>query len=618
MRLPRLCLLVGPVLIVALSRAASFDDRVEALFRPPLGELMALTPDGQRVAYTSQTGRDLSIVIMSLEPPGQKRTVSAEPERDPALPALADNRPPTRLRFLRWATAGRLVFAPTERIVPLPPVTDTNGRSVPNPDGPTIVSPILMVDLEGKQRGTLVDAHQFQETPADARKSLADFLRTTKELVATRNEPVRWKMPHLDVLGFLPRERDQLIIQTRGGYSPPAQHLVDIRTGSVREFGNDWPVPPGEPQVFDGYRLKVVGERKDAARPTTRWQDAELGKVQRELEVKFPRRVVEILDWSETRARVLFRVVGGSDAGRIFVYQRPEDLVLEIGQRAPWLSAAKLNETRFFEVASADGALLSGYITWPSKPRLTPPPVVVGFPSGFPGQVQPAFDPEAQVFADLGFVVVRLNHRCVAGVRPEDLGPLRAAADRVAVDDARAAIDGLAASNPNRAFDRKRIAALGRGFGGYLALRALQLEPDVFRSGIAIDAPTDLRAWLQAMTGGDVPAPAQAARAIPAGLIDHATADWKKLSVVEHAEALKNPALLLIEPGRNATIDRAAAELRGQLQALGRAPDFLELDPGFAEGRPTARAGVYRKIDEFLTAHGQGYSVKIGPTKEVK
>lgn len=318
-------------------RAASIEERADASVRPQLGERMALSPDGQRVAYTVQTGPDLSIVILNVDYPGPKRTVPVAPERDPAteLPAA----PPTRLRFLRWATATRLVFAPEERIVPVPPTLDKDGRAQPSVDGPTILSPILAVDADGKQRATLVDAKDFTETPADARKSLADLLRSAKELAATRPEPVGWRMPHLDILGFLPRDREQLVLQTRGGYSIPTQHLVDLRTGTVREFA-DWPVPPGEPHIFDEYRLKVVGERKPAAaRPGIVWRDEDLARLQQTLETKFPRRTVEILDWSETRARILFQVTGGGDPGRVFVYQRPEDLALEILRRAPRLSA---------------------------------------------------------------------------------------------------------------------------------------------------------------------------------------------------------------------------------------------------------------------------------------
>jgi dipeptidyl aminopeptidase/acylaminoacyl peptidase len=594
------------------------EDRVELLFRPPLADMMALSPEGQRVAYTTSRGSDLAIVIMNVDHPGPKKTVKVNPERAEDAPETPEDPPAVQLRFLRWATPTRLIYAPVARIVPLPPVVAADGRVLPNPDGPAIVSPILATDADGKQRGALVDARDFQETPADARKTLADLLRTTKELQATRNEPVRWRMPHLDILGFFPSDREQLIIQTHGGYSMPRQHLVDVRTGSVREFGGDWPSPPGEPQVFDWSRLKVVGERKDAVHPATVWRDDDLGRTQRELENKFPRRIVEILDWSETRARVLFRVTGGSDPGRIFVWQRPENLALEILRRAPWLTAAKLNDTRFFECAAPDGARLSGYLTWPKAPRPAPPPLLVILPTGFPGRAQPAFDPEAQVFADLGFVVARLNHRSVAGVRTEDLASLRSAVDRVSVDDTRAAIEWIAARMPDRPFDRRRIATLGRGFGGYLAVRALQLQPAMFRCGIAIDAPMDLRPWLRPPQTERGPAAPPAGRDIPVALIDHADANWKGLSVLDQAETLTNPVLLVVEPSRNPAIDVSTQTLQARLKRDGRVAEHVELDPEFAAAQPAARATMYRKIEEFFNQHLHPHAVKIGPLKEVE
>ena len=120
--------------MAGFSRAASFNARVEALFRPPLGELTTLSPDGQRVAYTSRAGGKLAIVIMNVENPGgRKRTVPVEPESDATS---AENKSPVQLRLLRWATADRLVYAPAERVVPLPPVTNKTDAPRPIPTGP--------------------------------------------------------------------------------------------------------------------------------------------------------------------------------------------------------------------------------------------------------------------------------------------------------------------------------------------------------------------------------------------------------------------------------------------------------------------------------------------------
>ncbi len=604
-RFPHLRLLAASCFAAGLAHAASFDARLETLFRPPQGEMMALSPDGQRVAYTSELHGRLAIVIIDIDHPGTKRlTVPVASKPDAANP---EAEPPVELRFLHWASANRLVYAPAERVVPLPPVTDQDGRSAPNPDGPTILAPIMAVDADGRQRGAVVDAHDFQETPARALQSMADLLRSPAELAALHRDPIHWRMPHLDVLGFLPQDRNQLVIGTYGAYSVPTQYLVDIRLGNVREFGGDWPLPPGEPQVYDWFRRKVVGERREAPRPTTLWQDEDLARMQRVLEAKFPRRTVELRDWSDTHSRVLFCVTGGSDPGRAFVFQRLEDLPLEIFQCAPWLGADKLNPTRWFEFEAPGHAHLSGYLTWPATAGAEPPPLLVVFPAGLPARAQSAFDPEAQVFADLGFAVARLNHRRVAdGAKAEDIPALRPGADRIAVADSRAVVEWLATQYQECPFDRGHVAVLGRGFGGFLALRALQLQPALFRCGIAINAPPDLRPWLREQEAGG-----GARRDAATEAIAVQGADGNEFPVLDDAEMLTNPVLLLVEAGRSAAVDTGTEELRARLTRLGRTPDVLALEPA-----SEARAAVYRKAGEFLRRQFPGVVVQPAPAKD--
>ena len=112
--------------------------------------MITLSPDGQRIAYLAQTGDERRIVLLNLEPPLPKRTVKIDPERDPTLP---DDRPPMPLRFLRWGTPTRLIYAPVERVVPLPPVTDKDGRTAPNPNRWSAHLFLHWVERDGAFRG---------------------------------------------------------------------------------------------------------------------------------------------------------------------------------------------------------------------------------------------------------------------------------------------------------------------------------------------------------------------------------------------------------------------------------------------------------------------------------
>lgn len=534
MTLPRLRWLVVSVLAAGGVRGASLDARVETLFRPPQSARAALSPDGKHLAYTSPTRRGLSLVLVALEPPGPRRTFPVDPHHDADFAA---GRPPVGLRFLRWATPSRLVFAPDARVMPLPAVTGPDGRPQPNPDGPRIVAPILAADADGQQRGVLVDARQFMTTSAETR-TLADLLRTPQELTATRTEPVHWRMPHLDVLGFLPGDREQLVVATHGGFGPPGRHLVDVRTGEVRGYGDGETTSPGENEIYDWHRLKVVGERTGPAPAPPRWRDEEIAFVQRELGKKFPRRAVELLDWSETRSRVLLRVTGGNDPGRVFVWQRPEDVVVEVLRVAPWLTPARLHETRPFACPLPAGDRSEGFVTWPRAVSTPAVPLLLVL-SAAPADGGSAFDAEAQVFADLGFAVARVWRTGGADADASDF-------DAEAVRRLVAALAGL---DPARPVDRRRVVAFGRGAGAAAAWRAAQQAPEEICAVVALEPRS-------------APLP-EAAAAMPPVL-------------------LLGPADAGPPPAAGGTLERG------------------ELPAGFAALDPAARAAVYRRIETFL------------------
>lgn len=593
---PRLCFVpwFAAVAFSAALHAAPFDDRVAALFRAPLAEQMALSPDGRRVAYTTQVGKNLVVMIINVEFPGPKTSVIVDEERPVAF---SEENERAQLRFLKWATSDRLVFSPTVHVVTMPSAGGLGAVT----NGQLIYAPIMAVDADGRNAKVLVDARDFTFTPPEPVRG--EVSETAAPI------PQRWIGRHLDIVGFAPGNREQLLIEARGidRLVATERYALDVRTGKYTE------VDPGPPSR-SRRDLRPEASRVSAF---TRSEQPPPG-VQGELERKFPRRRVELLEWSEDQARVLARVTGGGDPGRVYVYQRPENLVLEIFRRAPWLNSGELHDTRFFEFDTEDGAHLGGYVTWPNRPRFDPPPMIVCFPNGFPGHAQPEFDPEAQVLADLGFIVLRLNHRYVAGVPRDRRATLAADVDQLAVHDARVAIAWVAERNPSHRFDRRRIAVFGRGFGGYLAMRALQLEPWFFRCGVAIDAPTDLRPWLWPLKPDDSAAELPPDPALPRKWFDEAHTDWKKLAVTTDVEALTNPLYLLVEPTRNREVDLATAGLRSKLKSLGRAPDYLALDPGFFLARPKARASTYRNIEEFFNLRLYDYDVKIGPAREVK
>ena len=104
------------------------------------------------------------------------------------------------------------------------------------------------------------------------------------------------------------------------------------------------------------------------------------------------------------------------------------------------------------------------------------------------------FDRDAQAFAGMGFMVLRVNYRGTGGMGLRHLGAIHGGVDRVPIEDIIAAIDSIGAQTP---IDRQRIALVGEGLGGYLALRAVQVHPERFRCAVAISAPVNLDQWVR-------------------------------------------------------------------------------------------------------------------------
>lgn len=401
------------------------------------------------------------------------------------------------------------------------------------------------------------------------------------------------------------------------------------------------PAFPSPALVFDETRRTLAGVRTTGVSPVTVWVDREMQDLQLALERKLPRRTVEILEWDDARTRFLLRVTSGNEPGRYFVFQRTENLLVEFLRAAPWLKAGELHETQAFAFDSPAGVHLTGYLTLPRTPRLNPPPVILYFPAGFPARVPAEFDREAQILAGFGFIVVRVNHRGTAGFGARHRDAIQAGVDRVPIEDGLAALDWLATQ---RRFDTRRIALMGEGFGGYLALRGLQLHPGRFRCAVAVNAPLDLELWLrrpldsfgpseplplatnlETATAEMIFGPTQATKVdfqqeVQRAFFARNATSLKTASVLADAVRMTEPVFLIVDPHRagNEEIATENGQLRSRLKHLGRPADFMEVKEDFALKLPAARAAAFQRIEEFFNLNLYDYKVKVGPSKEVK
>lgn len=719
-----------------MASAASLEESAAALYRPFQAEMATLSPDGRHVAYTRHARGELAVVIVDVDNPAARMAIAVADDR---RVAFSKEKEAVRLRFLRWITSNRLVFAPTEEVIATP-----DGQRI------RVNSPIIAADSDGKNAKRLVEGGEFSvmiegpSRPDDPPNFIelprninvlgfpaGDFEHVMVEALATRPTPPR-EMSGERQLAMTARQASARLVRAA---PPTATTLfkVNVFTGKVSQVGDDaypgrflydrqghmrivyaqtersadrkflqrsaaqnsrWvaldeksagpaaggftlspanyfgerafplafdfdgrvlyfasnagrdtfgiygldlesrrrtslaienpyfdlaPLDPRFPQsplVFDEKRQQLAGVRATGVTPFTAWVDPELAGVQRVLERKFPQRVVDVLEWDDARRRFLVRVSSVSDPGRHFVYDRADDLLVEFLRSAPWLRPDELHPSTPFEFDTPGGVHLTGYLTLPRAPRLNPPPLLIYFPPGFPARVQPEFDVEAQMLAGLGFMVARVNHRGAVGFGAKHRDAIQAGVDRVPVDDVLAATAWIAERHK---FDRRRVATMGEGFGGYLALRALQLHPDTFRCAIALDAPLDLEAWLRPALRGIEQGPAvDFTQEVQRAFFQRNATRLADASVLGSVATLTKPVFLVVNSQRHDEIAIENSRLRSELKRLGRAPEYLEVQEDFVLRLPAARARAFRRMEEFFNLNLYDYKVNVGEVKELK
>jgi pimeloyl-ACP methyl ester carboxylesterase len=366
--------------------------------------------------------------------------------------------------------------------------------------------------------------------------------------------------------------------------------------------------------VFDRFQRQLAGVRYEGALGTTAWTKPEWQEMQAGFEQTFPGLGVKITDWDQAGRRFIVTTEGPSDPGAIFIYDREKQKLLEFVRRAPWIDAARTNPTRPFAYTTKDGVRLSGLITAPRQPRLKPIPMVVLCPDLPWQRVRPEFQAEVQALADMGFVVVQLNGRGAWGLGLKQRFSLTAGYDQVQVDDVVAAVAHLQTVFQVNA---RRVALMGRGHGGFIALRTLQEHPAMFRCAVALEAPVNLADWLsgQRWDTGDLHPQLSSAWFGDARRLEAAP-------LTRNPAAITKPILMLNYPGPRVGQRRAAfsaaAQFAGKVRDQGSVVEFGELRTDYMNGLPAGRAAVFDRIEEFLNLHIYDFSVKVHETQVVK
>jgi len=218
------------------------------------------------------------------------------------------------------------------------------------------------------------------------------------------------------------------------------------------------------------------------------WLDEKMQQVQNVLRQQFPGMLAKIVSTSLDETIFLIEVESDRQPPTLYLLDNNKKSLGLIKNLAPWIDPKRMQPMQVISFKVRDGSRLEAYLVLPANAsKEHPAPLVVDIHGGPWSRHSWGWDRGAQFFANRGYAVLMPNYRGSDGYdsrfEKEDHYDFQKMHQDV-TDSVRAAIKtGLV--------DSRRIAALGVGFGGYLAMCGAIEEPGLYRCAITLGGVFD-------------------------------------------------------------------------------------------------------------------------------
>lgn len=341
-----------------------------------------------------------------------------------------------------------------------------------------------------------------------------------------------------------------------------------------------------------GRNGRVIGVRYATDRLHIEYFDPDYKSIRASLARALPKlNLMDFMSASADESMLLVWAGSDTDPGHYYVYDRRHKALTEVMLSRPELKGKTLSPMQSISFTAADGTKVPAYLTLP--PGVTEAkglPAIV-MPHGGPSARDSwGFDWLVQFYAQRGYVVVQPNYRGSAGYGDDwyQLNGFRGW--KTAIGDVCDAGRWLVAQGMA---DPARLAIVGWSYGGYAALQANVLAPDLFKAVVAVAPVTDLSLLKnQAMQYSNA----------------YITRDFigsgphvKEGSPADNASAFKAP-VQMFHGDMDLNVDIAhARRMDKALRSAGKATELVvypKLDHSLDDG--TARADMLRRSDAFL------------------
>ena len=323
----------------------------------------------------------------------------------------------------------------------------------------------------------------------DFATTAANGVYTLHHLVGENWQDCPVDLDQIGIVGPGSKPGELAVVGPRNTGKPRPLQFMDGATGRLGET-----LIEDKDYDFNGYLYRdpgsraIVGAVFQRAGPQVVWFHPTYAKLQEALNGFFPGVIARLIGSDETGAILLVSTFTDRQPP---IYQWVDLATKKVGlinNSAPWIDPARMRPMSTIKFKTRDGHRLDAYVTMPAGASKQNPPPLVVLPHDGPLQRDTwGYNDEVQFLASRGYAVLQPNYRGSPGY--SWMFPESDDWDYVKMsEDVTDATKGLITAG---LVDGKRVAILGTGFGGYLALQCATSEPDLYRCIAAISGTFD-------------------------------------------------------------------------------------------------------------------------------
>ncbi|RTR29274.1 alpha/beta hydrolase family protein [Shewanella atlantica] len=268
-------------------------------------------------------------------------------------------------------------------------------------------------------------------------------------------------------------------------------YLINIKTGTKKLISRDDVVDPYNVWINQNNK-KLYAVEFENGYPSYEFVDKKdaRAKLIKQLLASLPGHQIHLVSETTDSSQFIIKAFNDRNPGDYYLFNN-ETMKLEyLVSQKNWLDPELMAEVKPISFTSRDGKTIHGYLTLPNNLEAKNLPLVVN-PHGGPHGPRDwwGFDPQNQLIASQGAAVLQINFRGSGGYGKnfEHLGHQKWGTD-IQYD----IIDGTKYVIEQGLVDKDRICIAGGSFGGYSALMAPTLAPDMFKCAIGFAGVYDL------------------------------------------------------------------------------------------------------------------------------